>query len=196
MPFGLLVSRGNIKLVSGVSQVRKILMDLLYQALPETIATLIGVVVGGVGALYIDSRRELSNKKKRAGIILYNIFGELKDNFLALEKARPAYEETSFGKSFYISTIAWETATTGGDLPDIMGFELADIIENQYSILQNLAYYVNLMTQLWFAPDSIEGKREMQGGFRKNILNSLQEAIEYHPFVIQKITETQKTLKD
>ena len=86
MPFGLLVSRGNIKLVSGVSQVRKILMDLLYQALPEMIATLIGVVVGGVGALYIDSRRELSNKKKRAGIILYNIFGELKDNFLALEK--------------------------------------------------------------------------------------------------------------
>jgi len=77
-----------------------------------------------------------------------------------------------------------------------MGFELADIIENQYSILQNLANYVNLMTQLWFAPDSIEGKREMQGGFRRNILNSLQKVIEYHPFFIQKITETQKTLKD
>jgi hypothetical protein len=88
-----------------------------------------------------------------------------------------------------------KTATTGGDLPDIIGFELADIIENQYSILQNLAYYVNLMTQLWFASDSIEGKKEMQEGFRKNIINSLQEAIEYHPYVIQKITESQKTLK-
>ncbi len=170
-------------------------MDLLYQALPEMIATLIGVVVGGVGALYIDSRRELSNKKKRAEIILYNIFGELEDNFLALEKAKPAYEETDYGKSFYISTIAWKTATTGGDLPDIIGFELADIIENQYSILQSLGYYVNLMTQLWFAPDSIEGKKEMQEGFRKHIINGLQEAIEYHPYVIQKITETQKSLK-
>jgi len=159
------------------------------------IATLIGVVVGGVGALYIDSRRELSNKKKRAEIILYNIFGELEDNFLTLEKAKPAYEETDYGKSFHISTIAWKTATTGGDLPDIIGFELADIIENQYSILQSLGYYVNLMTQLWFAPDSIEGKKDMQEGFRKHIINGLQEAIKYHPWVIQKITETQKTLK-
>ena len=193
MPFGLLVSRGNIKLVSGVSQVRKILMDLLYQALPEMIATLIGVVVGGVGALYIDSRRELSNKKKRAGIILYNIFGELKDNFLALEKARPAYEETSFGKSFYISTIAWETATTGGDLPDIMGFELADIIENQYSILQNLAYYVNLMTQLWFAPDSIEGKREMQGDSAKIFLTVYRKRLNIIPSLFRKSLKPRKS---
>ncbi len=29
-------------------------MELLYQALPEMIATLIGVVVGGLGALYIE----------------------------------------------------------------------------------------------------------------------------------------------
>ncbi|MDC1528352.1 hypothetical protein N8600_04745 [Gammaproteobacteria bacterium] len=108
MPFGLLVSRRNIKPTSGVSLARKILMDLLYQALPEMIATLIGLVVGGVGALYIDSRRKLSNKKKRAVIILYDIFGELEDNFLALEKAKPAYEETNYGKSFYISTIAWK----------------------------------------------------------------------------------------
>ena len=100
MPFGLLVSRGNIKLASGVSQVRKILMDLLYQALPEMIATLIGVVVGGVGALYIDSRRELSNKKKRAEIILYNIFGELEDNFLALEKAKTCLRRNQFRKKF------------------------------------------------------------------------------------------------
>ena len=170
-------------------------MELFYQALPEMIATLIGVVVGGVGALYINRKQEQSTKKKRAQIILYNIFGELEDNFIAMEKTKPAYENTPFGKSFYIKTIAWKTATAGGDLPDIIGFELADIIENQYSILQNLGYYVGLMTQLWFAPDSIVGKKDMQEGFRKHIINGLQEAIEYHPYVIQKITDSRKAHK-
>jgi hypothetical protein len=169
-------------------------MELFYEALPEMIATLIGVVVGGLGALYIERRRELSNSRKRARIILHNLYGELEDNFFALENARAAYVDTSHGKSFYISTIAWETAATGGDLPDIIGFELADIIENQYSILLRLVYYVNLMTQLWFAPDSIGGKKEMQEGFRQHIINGLQEAIEYHPYVIQQIANTQKIL--
>jgi hypothetical protein len=170
-------------------------MNLLYQAIPEMIATLIGVVVGGLGALYIDRIRELNVKKKRAQIILHNIYGELEDNFHALENAKPAYVDTPYGKSFYISTIAWETATTGGDLPEIIGFELADIIENQYAILLRLVYYVNLMTQLWFAHDSIGGKNEIQEGFRTHIINGLHEAIEYHPYVIQKITETQKLLR-
>ena len=170
-------------------------MDLIYDAIPELIATLTGVFVGGLGAMYIERQRELASKRKRARIILHNIYGELEDNFYALEGAKPAYENTSYGKSFYISTIARQTATTGGDLPDIIGYELADIIENQYSILLRLTYYVNLMTKLWFAPDSIIGKKEMQEGFRQQIMNGLQEGIEYHPYVIQKISQTQKALK-
>lgn len=169
-------------------------MELIYDALPEMLATLIGVVVGGVGALYIDSKRELHNKHKRARIILHNILGELEDNYYALESAMPAYRDTRFGKSFYISTIAWETASTGGDLPDIIGNELADIIENQYSILLRLVYYVNLMTGLWFAPDSIEGKKEMQEGFRGHIIAGLQEAIDYHPHVIDAIEKARKKI--
>jgi len=78
-------------------------MEIFYEALPEMIATLIGVVVGGVGALYIDSQRALSNKKKRAQIILHDIFGELEDNYHSLQTAMKAYDETSFGKSFDIS---------------------------------------------------------------------------------------------
>jgi len=158
------------------------------------IATLIGVVVGGLGALYIERKRERSTRRKRALIILHNIYGELEDNFHVLEDARPAYENTPFGKSFYISAIAWETAATGGDLPDIIGYELADIIENQYSILLRLVYYVNLMTRLWCAHDSIEGKKEIQEGFRKHIVNGLQETIEYHPYVIKQISQTQAKL--
>lgn len=171
------------------------MMELFYQALPEMIATLIGVIVGGLGALYIERQREKASTRKRARIILHNIYGELEDNFYALENARPAYQETPYGKSFYISTIAWQTATTGGDLPDIIGYELADIIENQYAILLRLAYYVNLMTQLWFAPDSIDGKKDMQEGFRQHIINGLGEAIEYHPYVIKQIAHTQLALK-
>jgi hypothetical protein len=37
------------------------------------IATLIRVIVGGIGVLYIDSQRAVSNKKKRAKIILHDI---------------------------------------------------------------------------------------------------------------------------
>jgi len=40
------------------------------------IATLIGVVVGGVGALYIDRQQEIHQKHRRAKIILHNIYGE------------------------------------------------------------------------------------------------------------------------
>ena len=63
-------------------------MELSYQALPEMIATLIGVVVGGLGALYIERQRELSSTRKRARIILHNLYGELEDNFYALHKCQ------------------------------------------------------------------------------------------------------------
>lgn len=170
-------------------------MELVYQAMPEMIATLIGVVVGGVGALYIDRRRDMLDKRKRARIVLHNLRGELEDNFRALEDAREAYAATHYGKSFYISSIAWEAATTGADLPDIIGYELADTIEDQYSILLRLRYYVDLMTRLWFAPDSIEGYREIQEGFRGHILRNLQEAIEHHPHAIERIAAARTKLE-
>jgi len=53
---------------------------------------------------------------------------------------------------------------------------------------------VNLMTRLWFAHDSIEGKKEIQEDFRKHIVNGLQETIEYHPYVIKQISLTQAKL--
>ena len=162
-------------------------MELIYQALPEMIATLIGVAVGGVGALYLDARRILLEKRKRSQVILHNLKSELEDNFHKLADAKTAYEETPYGKSFYISSIAWEAATAGGDLPEIIGYKLADTIEDQYAILLRLRYYVDLMTKLWFAPDDIEGYLNIQEGFRGHILRALHEAIENHPRAIDHI---------
>ena len=81
----------------------------------------------------------------------------------------------------------WEAATAGGDLPEIIGYELADKIEDQYSILLRLRYYVDLMTKLWFAPDDIEGYANIQDGFRGHILRALREAIDNHPNAIDHI---------
>jgi len=169
-------------------------MDMFFQAVPEMIATLIGVAVGGIGALYFDSRRELLGRRKRALIVLHNLSGELEDNVRVLRDARGAYEDTPFGKSFYISSIAWEAATTGGDLPDIIGYELTDFIEDQYAILLRLRYYVDLMTQLWFAPGDINGYHDIQQGFRQHILTGIHDAIENHPHVIERITTARTAL--
>ncbi|MDG2282528.1 MAG: hypothetical protein P8L45_05375 [Longimicrobiales bacterium] len=170
-------------------------MELIYQALPEMIATLIGVAVGGVGALYLDERRSLLEKRKRSQVILRNLKSELEDNFHRLADAKAAYEDTPYGKSFYISSIAWEAATAGGDLPEIIGYELTDKIEDQYAILLRLRYYVDLMTKLWFAPHDIEGYANIQDGFRGHILRALREAIDNHPNAIDHIAIAQTKLR-
>ena len=76
-------------------------MELIYQALPEMIATLIGVAVGGLGALYLDERRSLLEKRKRSQVILHNLKSELEDNFHQLADAKTAYEDTPYGKSLH-----------------------------------------------------------------------------------------------
>jgi hypothetical protein len=90
-----------------------------------------------------------------------------------------SYLYTDYGKSFYLGSIAWDTATSSGDLADILGIELADTIENQYRIFFRVRYYVDLMTQLWFAPVEIDGRAEIQEGFKNHIVTNLQQAGEH-----------------
>jgi hypothetical protein len=42
-------------------------------------------------------------------------------------------------------TSAWETATAGGNLPDIIGFELTDAISAQYALLVRIRDMVKMM---------------------------------------------------
>ena len=169
-------------------------MISLSEVLPEMIATIVGVALGGMGALY-NSRRQVNDvKQKRAKIFLKNLESEITENMQVVNLALNSYLYTDYGKSFYLGSIAWDTATSSGDLADILGIELADTIENQYRIFFRVRYYVDLMTQLWFAPVEIDGRAEIQEGFKIHIINNLNQAREHFSEVQSAIDKAKKAM--
>ncbi len=155
----------------------------IAEILPEMIATIVGVAIGGMGALYNNRRQSNVFKRNRAMILLKNIDNELRESAKTIVDAKEAFQAARFGKSFYLSSIAWDTATKVGDLAHVIGVELADVVENQYGICFRLRYYVELMTQLWLAPLEIDGRFEIQEGFRKQILKDLELWLARYPEV-------------
>ncbi len=153
----------------------------------DIISTLIGIFIGTLAALAADRYNERRRNRRRAKIILRSIAQELNENYDTLRVVRPAYKSKAWGKSFYVSTIAWETALSSGDLPDIIGFDLTDAISAQYALLVRTRYYVNLLTQLWFAPSEVQGYEDIRKGFRQNILTTISQATSNHPDVTQLI---------
>ncbi|MGK0400032.1 MAG: hypothetical protein ACJASJ_000180 [Candidatus Azotimanducaceae bacterium] len=169
-------------------------MISISEVLPEMIATIVGVGLGGMGALY-NSRRQVNEvKEKRAKIFLKNLESEIAENIQVVNLALHTYLYTDYGKSFYLGSIAWDTATASGDLADILGIDLADTIENQYRIFFRLGYYVDLMTQLWFAPTEIDGRAEIQEGFKNQIITNLKQAAEHFSEVQVAIDEAKKLI--
>lgn len=158
----------------------------MVDTLPELIATLIGVATGGIGALFWDRRSNLKRKRQRAEVILRNLGQELLDTFNAMQVAKPVYDAGD-GFNFYISTVAWETAVASGDLPEIIGFELADIIENQYSMLFHLRYYIEQYSALQLAPQQVPRQAALLTGYRESITKGLNAAIRFHPEVMAHI---------
>ena len=73
---------------------------------------------------------------------------------------------------------------------NIIGFELTDVISAQYALLVRIRYYVDLLTQLWFAPAEIPGYQEIRQGFMRAILEAMNQAINHHPEVMRQITES------
>jgi hypothetical protein len=142
----------------------------------QTIASLVGVFVGALAALAADRHNQRHRKRQRARSLIRILSQELTENHDTLQSARPAYEATGWGKSFYLSTVVWETALAGGDLSDILGYELADHLARQYGWLSKIRYYVDLMTRLWLAPRTIQGYDEIQQGFRSAILSAMDKA--------------------
>ena len=169
-------------------------MISLSDFLPEMIATIIGVALGGMGALY-NSRRQFNEiKRQRARIFLKNLESEIKENMQLVELALQNYLEVDHGRSFFLGSIAWDTATIKGDLVDVLGIELADKTENQYRIFLRLSYYMDLMTQLWFGPTEIDDRSEIQGGFRIHVISILQQAMKTYPVVQAAIVETKNSM--
>lgn len=167
-------------------------MDFSGSIVSETIATLVGIFVGTLAALATDRRNEQRRKRRRAKTILRSLSQELSDNYKTLRDAKPVYLSTPWGRSFYISTIAWETVLAGGDLPDIIGFELTDSISAQYALLVRIRYYVGLLTQLWFAPAEIPGYEDIRRGFHRQIVETMNRAISRHTEVIRQIGQAVK----
>lgn len=148
--------------------------------LTETISALIGIFVGTLLALAVDRSNEHRRQRRRARVIVRSLSQELTEDFNTLQSVRVAYLTTPFGKSFYINTVAWETALSGGELADLMGDDLADLLANQYARLIRIRYYVDLLTRLWLAPTEIPGYEDIRRGFTQTILDSLTETINHH----------------
>jgi hypothetical protein len=165
------------------------MMTITSGILAETIATLIGIFVGTLSALVIDRWNQRRKLRRQAKVVLRSLSQELSENFKNIQNARPAYTSTSWGKSFYVSTVAWETALAGGDLPNIIGFELTDLISAQYALLARIRYYVDLLTQLWFAPQDVPGRDEIRRGFHKAITETMSQTIRQHTGIMRQIEQ-------
>lgn len=155
----------------------------------ELAVTLTGIFLGTLAAFGVDRFSERQKKKKMAQIILHSLKKELTENYNIMRGVMDEYVHTPWGKSFYVSTISWETALASGDLPDIIGFELTDAISLQYSLLYKARYYVDLLTKLWFAPETIPGYKNKREGFNTAILESLRSAEFRHREIIAQIDQ-------
>jgi hypothetical protein len=153
----------------------------------QTVASLVGVFVGALAALATNRHAIRSRQRQRARTLLRILGKELTENFETIHAVKPAYETTAWGKSFYLSTISWETALATGDLPEILGYELADHLAVQYGWLARIRYYVDLMTRLWFAPAGIKAYEDIQRGFRDAIVAAMEKAEAGHQEVMQHI---------
>jgi len=160
-------------------------LDFYNAVLVQTIASLTGVFIGALAALAMNRHNTVRRHRQRARILLRNLSQELAENDDVLRAVRPAYEATPWGKSFYLSTIAWETALSSGDLPEILGYELSDRLAIQYGWLARIRYHVDLLTRLWMAPRAIEGYEEIRQGFRLAILAAMDQAMSGHQEVLR-----------
>ncbi len=162
-------------------------MELLNSIIAESVSGLVGIFLGTLAALAVDRYNERRRTRQRAKLILRSLAQELTENFATLKNVKSAYVQTAFGKSFYLSTLAWETAMASGDLPAIIGYELADDIALQYALLVRIRYYVDLLTRLWLAPKDIEGYEDIRRGFSRAIVDAMDKAIGHHPHALGKI---------
>jgi hypothetical protein len=161
--------------------------QILLDAIPELIATLVGVSMGFIVALAAERARERVRRNKQAVIILHSLSQELRRNYDVMTDILPQFKTTPFGRSFFVNTTAWDTALSTDELPEIIGFSLADTIAAHYGILNKLRYYGDLLVKVWLAPDDIQGYAEIQSGFRRIIVDSLDKAIANHPRVLEQI---------
>jgi hypothetical protein len=164
-------------------------MQIVNDLLVQTMASLVGVFMGALAALAADRYNVHRRKQHRAQTLLRILTQELTENYETLRAVKSAYQSTPWGKSFYVSTMAWETALAAGDLPEIVGYDLADRLAQQYGWLIRIRYYVELLTRLWFAPREIAGYEDIQRGFRQAIVAAMDKALTGHTELMRHIRQ-------
>ncbi len=162
-------------------------MDLLLSFGLETAAALVGLLAATLGALALERRKERAALRRRAALVLRSLKQELDRDLVALVDARPAFHKTPWGRTFYLSTTAWDTAVASGDLPRVVGDELTDALTAHYGTLVRVRYYLDLMTRLWLAPAEIDGRDRIREGFSRAIRSAMDEAVERQPRLLQLI---------
>ena len=80
----------------------------------------------------------------------------------------------------------------GGDLPEIIGFDLTETISAQYALFMCIRYYVDLLTQLWFAPHDVSGYEEMRRGFIRTIRETMSQVLTRHTGMMGQIQKAHK----
>lgn len=164
-------------------------LNIPGELLAEALMTLASIFLGTLAALATNRRNEQRQRQRRARLVLRSLLHELGDNHKTLRDVKSAFASTAWGRSFYLSTTAWETALAGGDLPAVVGFELADLIAAQYALFVRIRYYVDLLTQLWLAPADIQGYEEIRAGFRQAIVGAMGQALDRHARLVERIRE-------
>lgn len=114
----------------------------------EFAAPLVGVFVGTLVALWLDRHNENRRKQLRAEVLLKSLLNEIQENNRVIKQIKPAFQREKWGKTFYLSTNAWDTAVAGGDLADVIGVEVANQLSLHYGRFQKITYYVDLLTRL------------------------------------------------
>ena len=163
------------------------MQEYLIEAIPELIATVVGVTLGGFFAFAAERHRERGRRNKLAVTVLRSISQELRTNYDVTTSVLPHFQSTPFGKSFFLYTSVWDTVLSTDELADIIGYRLADVIAAHYGLLAKLRYYGDLLVHVWLAPSNIEGYADIRSGFRKIIIQTLSVTIENHPRVVEQI---------
>ena len=86
-------------------------------------------VIMALTALAIDRYKARRLKARRAASILGALAGELRRNHRTLLESQGAFNQSPWGRSFYVDTAEWETALASGDLADIIGLEPTEVLE-------------------------------------------------------------------
>lgn len=143
--------------------------------------------MGGTLAFTSEHLRERHRRQRQAFLVLRSLAREMRDNYQVMSNVLPHYEQTPYGKSFFLNTSVWDTALSSEQLPEVIGFSLADTIAYHYGILERLRYYGDLLIRVWLTSEDVDGYANIRSGFRQIIIDSLEQAIENHPHVLREI---------